>query len=101
LEIILLDGKTIAITRSKEDSEEFIQLMTKDSAQPLTLPTIEIVSKGEKIVEEFLNSIKTNNPDYTVFMSSKAVKLLFDSAKEISKFEQLQLAVANTIVIRT
>ena len=95
----MLDGKTIAITRSKEDSEEFIELMTKDSAQPLTLPTIELVSKGEKIVEEFLNAIKTNDPDYAVFMSSKAVKLLFDSAKQISKFEQLQLAVANTIVI--
>jgi len=32
-------------------------------------------------------------------MSSKAVKLLFDSAKEISKLQQLQLAVANTIVV--
>ncbi len=39
------------------------------------------------------------NPDYCVFLSSKAVKLLFDTAKNIKKFEQLQLAVANTIVM--
>jgi uroporphyrinogen-III synthase len=32
-------------------------------------------------------------------MSSKAVTLLFDTAKKVSKFERLQLAVANTIVI--
>jgi uroporphyrinogen-III synthase len=32
-------------------------------------------------------------------MSSKAVKLLFDSAKKISMYEKLQLAVANTMVI--
>jgi uroporphyrinogen-III synthase len=32
-------------------------------------------------------------------MSSKAVKLLFDTAKKISKYEKLQLAVANTTVI--
>jgi len=32
-------------------------------------------------------------------MSSKAVSLLFDTAKKIGKFEELQLAVANTIVI--
>lgn len=95
----MLQGKTIAITRSKDDSQEFIELMTKDGAKPLSLPTIELVSKGEKIVEDFLNHLKSENPDYSVFMSSKAVKLLFDMAKQMSKLQQLQLAVANTIVI--
>ena len=42
---------TIAITRSKDDSEEFIELITKHNAIPITLPTIELVSKGEKIVD--------------------------------------------------
>jgi uroporphyrinogen-III synthase len=32
-------------------------------------------------------------------MSSKAVKLLFDTAKQVGKFEILQLAVANTMVM--
>ena len=32
-------------------------------------------------------------------MSSKAVKLLFDTARNVGKFEKLQLAVANTIVM--
>ena len=95
----MLKGKTIAITRSKEDSSEFIDLVIKNNAKPISLPTIELVSKGEKIVDEFLDSIKQYNPDYSVFMSSKAVALLFDTAKKISKFEKLQLAVANTIVI--
>jgi uroporphyrinogen-III synthase len=91
--------KTIAITRSKDDSEEFIQLITKYNATPITLPTIELVSKGEKIVDDFLTSVKTDNPDYSVFMSSKAVKLLIESSKKISKFEELRLAITNTIVI--
>ena len=95
----MIEGKTIAITRSEEDSSEFIQLVTKYNAKPIPLPTIELVSKGEKIVDEFLDSVKEYNPDYSVFMSSKAVKLLFDTAKESSKFEKLQLAVANTIVM--
>lgn len=94
-----MEGKTIAITRSKEDSEEFIQLMNQDKAKPIPLPTIELVSKGEKIVDEFLESLKDYNPDYTVFMSSKAVKLLFDIAKKLSKQQELQLGIANTIVI--
>ena len=95
----MIEGKTIAITRSKEDSEEFIQLMSNDNAIPIPLPTIELVSKGEKIVDEFLDSLKEYNPDYSVFMSSKAVKLLLDSAKKISKQQELQLGIANTIVI--
>ena len=79
----MLDGKTIAITRSKDDASEFITLAEQNKATPITLPTIELVSKGEKIVDEFLNSVKQYNPDYSVFLSSKAVKLLFDTAKNI------------------
>ena len=95
----MIAGKTIAITRSKEDSEEFIQLITSAKAKPISLPTIELVSRGEKIVDEFLHAIKEEDPDFSVFMSSKAVKLLFDTARKVSKYEKLQLAVANTTVI--
>ncbi len=95
----MFDRKNIAITRSKEDATEFIELAQKNNVRPIPLPTIELVSKGEKIVDEFLESIKQYNPDYSVFMSSKAVKLLFDTAKQVGKFEKLQLAVANTMVM--
>ena len=95
----MMQGKTIAITRSEEDSEEFVELVSQENANPISLPTIELVSKGEKIVAEFLESIQQYDPDYSVFMSSKAVKLLFDSSKKISMYEKLRLTVANTIVI--
>lgn len=95
----MIQGKTIAITRTREDSEEFIRLASKENVIPIPLPTIELVSKGEKIVDDFLDSIKEFNPDYSVFMSSKAVKLLFDVAKNNSKHHELQLAVANTTVV--
>jgi len=94
----MIEGKNIAITRSKDDSQEFIDLITKEKGNPFPLPTIELVSKGEKIVDEFLTALREDNHDYSVFMSSKAVSLLFDTAKKIGKFEELQLAVANTIV---
>ncbi len=95
----MIKGKTIAITRSKDDSEEFIDLITRENGNVLPLPTIEIVSKGEKIVDEFLTALENNDPDFSVFMSSKAVSLLFDTAKSVDKFEKLRLAVANTTVI--
>lgn len=95
----MIEGKNIAITRSRDDSEEFIDLITKEKGNPFPLPTIELVSKGEKIVDEFLTALREGNHDYSVFMSSKAASLLFDTAKKNGKFEELQLAVANTIVI--
>ena len=95
----MLNGKTIAITRSKDDASEFVSLAQQNNATPIPLPTIELVSKGEKIVDEFLESISKYNPDYSIFMSSKAVKLLFDTAKQSGKLKKLQLAVANTIVM--
>jgi len=95
----MLDGKTMAITRSKDDATEFISLAEKNNAIPIPLPTIELVSKGEKIVDDFLESVSKYSPDYSVFMSSKAVKLLFDTAKQVGKLEQLRLAVANTMVM--
>jgi uroporphyrinogen-III synthase len=96
---MMIQGKVIAITRSKEDSEEFTKLISDAKAKAISLPTIELVSKGDSMVEEFLDAVKVEDPDYSVFMSSKAVKLLFDTAKKISKYEKLRLAVANTTVI--
>ena len=54
----MMEGKTIAITRSEEDSEEFVELVSNEKATPIPLPTIELVTKGEKIVDEILESIK-------------------------------------------
>jgi len=95
----MIEGKTIAITRSRDDSQEFIDLITKERGNVLPLPTIELVSKGEKIVDEFLSALADGDPDYSVFMSSKAASLLFETAKKAGKFEELQLAIANTIVL--
>ena len=67
----MIKGKTIAITRSEEDSEEFIELVSHENARPIPLPTIELVSKGDKIVDEFLESIQQYDPDYSVFMRSE------------------------------
>ena len=91
--------RTVAITRSKDDAKEFIELAKDSSIRPLPVPTIELVSRGPHIVQDFLDSIQKHRPDYSVFMSSKAVKILFDTARQSSSLEKLQIAVANTTVL--
>ncbi|ABK77977.1 uroporphyrinogen-III synthase/methyltransferase [Cenarchaeum symbiosum A] len=93
-----MNGRTIAITRSPEDSAQFAELAARDGARAMPLPTIELVPRDD-MVDSTLREISENDPDYTVFMSSKAVRLLFDAAESESKLEKLQLAVANTSVV--
>ncbi|RNJ75994.1 MAG: uroporphyrinogen-III synthase, partial [Nitrosopumilus sp. H13] len=89
----------IAITRAESDAEEFASLARSNGMHPIMLPTIELVSRGEGIVEEFLRGISEHDPDYAVFMSSKAAKLLFDTARQAKRYDELRLAVANTAVV--
>lgn len=95
----MLKGKTIAVTRSAEDSGGFVELVNSQLGNVLSLPTIELVPKGSSIVKEFLNAISAQNPDFSAFMSSKAVKLLFETSKEQHMFDELRLSVSNTIVV--
>ena len=104
----VLRQKTIAITRSEDDAAEFISMARAKNARVHALPTIQLISKGQKIVQEFLDAIDADSPDYAVFMSSKAVKLLFDtaratdsddSAKQPAVYDTLRLAVANMTVV--
>lgn len=95
---MVLDGKTIVLTRQENESSEFISYLKSKNAIPFALPTIKIIKKN-KISETLINSIIDYDPDFSVFMSVKAVKLLFSEAVSISKYHQLQLAIANTIVV--
>lgn len=91
--------KTVAITRSPADAEEFLNLAADGGIRAHALPTIQLVSRGSVIADEFLRKVAECPPDYTVFMSSKAVSLLAQAAREESRFEELRLAVANTTVV--
>jgi len=75
--------RTVAITRSPEDAAEFVELAHSCDVDVHALPTIQLVGKGNLIVDEFLDAVEKNSPDYVVFMSSKAVRLLFDTARSM------------------
>lgn len=90
---------TIAITRSQKDAGEFVRLAGERGARAMALPTIRLVARGGRIADEFLSGVREYDPDYSVFMSSKAVQLLFDSAEGASKTAELRLAIANTAVV--
>lgn len=93
-----MKGKTVAITRSARDAREFVELAREAGAEPLPLPTIELRARPG-IAGRFLRAAAEYDPDYTVFMSSRAVALLFEDAEAESASDKLAMAVANTTVV--
>ena len=93
-----MKGKTVAITRSARDAREFAELARAAGAEPLPLPTIELVARGG-IAAEFVDAAKDYDPDYTVFMSSRAVSLLFEAAESEALQDRLRGAVTSTAVV--
>lgn len=91
-------GRTVAITRAARDAREFVRLAREAGAEPLPLPTIELRARAG-IAGEFMRAAQEYDPDYTVFMSSRAVSLLFDAAESESLHDRLRMAVANTSVV--
>lgn len=92
---MILKGKTLAITRSERDAEEFSRLVATEGGKAIALPTIEIVPAGPQAAREFLDKLHDKKYDYCAFMSSQAVSVLFELA---SKSEIIS-ALESTAVI--
>lgn len=71
-----LENRNILITRSKEQAQEFAQLIKKYGANPVFFPTIEIKEpESWNELDNLLNSL--NNFDGVIFTSQNAIKYFF------------------------
>jgi uroporphyrinogen-III synthase len=76
-----LNGKTIVITRPRNQSEEFVRLLSREGAEAIVFPTIEIAppeswSECDKAIA------KLDSYDGVVFSSSNAVENFFQRLGE-------------------
>lgn len=94
-----ISGKNLAITRNESDASEFISAVQSEDGHAIPLPTIQLVARSPNISLDYLDVAVSYIPDYTIFMSSKAVKLLFDDAKKNNTLDKTRLAVANSVVV--
>lgn len=88
-----LRNRTIAITRSRRDADEFFEMVKAEGGMAIALPTIQVVPKGEKAARDFLDKLKRKF-DYCAFMSSQAVDVLFSHAprkETIAALNKLQV----------
>lgn len=92
-------SSVVAITRGPEDAAEFAGMVEAEGGRVLALPTIRLVGRGDSISGEYMKECGAYDPDYTVLMSSKAVRLLMDDAKACGAYDAVRLAMANSVVV--
>jgi uroporphyrinogen-III synthase len=84
-----LDDKILAITRKDSDAQEFAQLVSSEGGRTISLPVIDIKPKNPQVVEEFICNVNEKKHDYCLFVSSQAVKVLFDLARKIDRTREI------------
>jgi uroporphyrinogen-III synthase len=89
-----LRNKILAITRSKSDAKDFLQLVREQGGRVIALPAIEIVPQGPEVAEEFFDKLRKKKHYYCAFMSQQAVNILFDLARD-----KIAAALNSTTVI--
>ena len=92
-------SRTVAITRGPGDAAGFTGAVEAEGGRALALPTIRLVRRGERISAEYVKECAAYDPDYTVWMSSKAVRLLMDDARQGGVYDDVRLAMANSVVV--
>lgn len=94
-----LQSQTVAITRGSSDAAEFVDMVEKEGGRAIPLPTIRLVGRGDDVSGVYMQEYRRYDPDYTILMSSKAVRLLMEDAKNHGVFDEVRLAIANTSVV--
>ncbi|MEM1589402.1 MAG: uroporphyrinogen-III synthase [Thermoproteota archaeon] len=99
-EALSLMGKTIAVTRSKEQAQETLMLIRKMGGKPYNMPTLE--PKPLDVTAElknFFKALENGRVDYTVFMSVNGVKFFLNQAEKLVSLEALKKILMNTVVV--
>jgi uroporphyrinogen-III synthase len=97
--ILSLNSKLLAITRKGADAQEFSRLVISEGGETILLPTIDVVPKGPEVIPEFISLMKERKYDYCVFMSPRAVNVLFDLAVKLNKVQEIILALNSSIIV--
>ena len=81
---MLLQGKTVAITRPRRQANELARIISKHGGKPYIVPTVEIkFGKAQKPVKEFIHKVADGKVDYVIFTSVNGIIGLLKIAEEL------------------
>jgi uroporphyrinogen-III synthase len=95
-----LKGKTVAITRPREQAEETGKLIKQYGGKPYFIPSIEIKAASDlSAVESFIAELAKEKIDYVIFMSVNGIRYLLSSAENLGLKTQLEQSLEKTLTM--
>ena len=95
-----MKGKTVAVTRPREQAEETLKEIEDRGGKPYLFPTIEIHGPTNlSAVKRFFVSLQRKRVDYVVLMSVNGVKHLLNAAETLGIRNKIIVNLQNVITI--
>lgn len=81
--LLSLRGKTIAITRPREQARQLAAIIRKLGGKPYITPTIEIKTGNRSQIKKFIRKVIDYQIDCVIFMSRNAVNIVIKAAENL------------------
>ena len=92
-----LEGKTVVVTRAREQASDLVRRLSEEGARVLEFPTIEILPpRSFYEIDREIRKISGRDYDWVVFTSANGVRVFFERVKILGKdsriFSRVRLA---------
>jgi uroporphyrinogen-III synthase len=95
-----LKGKTIAVTRPREQAKETVRAIEERGGKPYLFPTIEIRGQRDmSAAKAFFTALSSGMVDYVVLMSVNGVQHLLEAAERLGVKDEVKTNLKDTMKI--
>ena len=95
-----LRGRTVAVTRPREQAEETVKAIEERGGKPYLLPTIEISGPPDlSATKAFFGALASKKADYVILMSVNGVRHLLNAAESLGIKDQIKACLKETFMI--
>ncbi len=95
-----LKGKTIVVTRPREQAQETAKAIKKRGGKTYLFPTIEIQASTDlSSTKSFFKALANKKVDYVILMSVNGVQHLIQAAQIMGVVDEVKKELQNTVVI--
>jgi uroporphyrinogen-III synthase len=95
-----LKGRTVAVTRPREQAEDSVKAIKKRGGKAYRLPTIEIRETSDlSATKAFFDALASKKVDYVILMSVNGVRYLLNAAEGLGIRDQLKASLKETVTM--
>ncbi len=95
-----LKGRTVVVTRPREQSEDSVRAIEKRGGKGYLLPTIEIrEAKDSSATKAFFDALASKKVDYVILMSINGVRYLLNAAATLGIENEMKAFLEETVTM--